>query len=192
MNVFIKVGLVMWLGWMGVCDGFLRRDGPGTITATYQCPSSKTIRSDAKVEFYTARRMPTDPWPVIDVEVPKTYAEFMCGVQNRELAANCNCGYLLKWSDPQSRQIYFRSVMFDSEVYFLDYLKRVLAYQAVPAKSRDTVYSPAETEFVLITQPGLADRLGVQLGDPVSAIVPGDSYIGSGASDFDDRVGMHN
>jgi len=157
----------------------------------YECPAKNSVRPDAALEIYTTSRMPGEPWTVLNVEVAKDYNEFMCGIQNRQLPSKCNCGYMFKWRDPETVLFFFRSVSFDSEVYFLDKRKQIITYQEIPAYSKNVVYSPVGTRYALVTQSGISSSLGVQIGDPISVSLPDWMYEGEGVSDSDDKVGMH-
>ena len=162
-----------------------------TKSDIYECPASKVVRNDTVVDIFTINRMPGEPWTFLSVEVPRTYNEFMCGIQNREIAPKCNCGYLFRWRDPQAPLFFFKAVAFDSEIYFIDHKKQIISYQVVPAYSKNVVYSPATTRYVLITQSGIASALGVQNGDPISVTIPDWMYEGTTPLEVDDKVGMH-
>jgi|LauGreDrversion4_2_1035121.scaffolds.fasta_scaffold39787_2 uncharacterized membrane protein (UPF0127 family) len=174
--------------------GILRHQAVSKLHAAdqYSCTPLNGTRSDMNVDVFTSQRMPTVAWPTIAVETATSYSEFMCGIQNRNITPNCMCGYLFPWNSPQSVNMYFRAVSFNSEVYFLDSIKRVLSYQAVPALSQQQIVSVANTQYILVTQAGMASKLGIEVGDAANFTLPPNAYVGSDVTGYDDRVGMHD
>ena len=158
----------------------------------YDCPAANGTRNDTIVDFYTMERMPDEPWLRLDVEVPKTAKEFMCGMANRRIDPKCKCGYMLAWDDAAIRQFYLRSVPFNSELYFLNKYKQVLAIANSTAFAPETVYTPEDTQYVILTRSGIATQLTVQVDDPVKVAIPKGMFIGTGSTNHDDKVGMHN
>ena len=187
MNVFL-------FGVLSGVAGLLRHEATINSLAkdTYSCAPQNGTYNDMPVDIFTAKRMPTTAWPTLGVEIPKSYSEFMCGIQHRNLTAGCLCGYLFPWRSPQTVTMYLRAVSFDSEVYFLDSLKKVLSYQSVPALSQKAIVSVANTQYVLVTQAGVASQLGVEIGDIANFTLPTNAYIGTMTTKYDDRVGMHD
>ncbi len=185
---------ILWLLIMDGVTGFLRQESArNSVTVeTYSCTPQNGTYNDMAVDIFTSKRMPTTPWPSISVEIPKSYSEFMCGIQHRNLTADCMCGYLFPWRTPQIVTLYFRAVSFDSEVFFFDSFKKVLSYQSVPALSQKPIVSVSNTQYVLVTQSGIASRLGVEIGDPANFTLPSNAYVGESTSNYDDRVGMHD
>ena len=186
----VLVGLV----WIQSVVGLLRHESARNLATVdpYSCSPQNGTNSDMTVDIYTSTRMPTTPWPLIAVETPKSYTDFMCGIQHRNVTPNCMCGYLFPWSSPQTVTMYFRSVSFDSEVFFLDSVKKVLLYQSVPAFNQQPIVSVPNTQYVLVTQSGIASSLGVEIGDPANFTLPSNAFVGTSTSKYDDRVGMHD
>ena len=183
---------------VGVVVG-VRRDIPVdpsavalTPAANYTCPQSSMYRNDTTAEFFTSTRQAGKAWPVFNLEMPTNQTEFMCGLANRALPADCNCGFLFKWTDPVMKTFQFRSIPFDSEIYFLDRVRTVVGISAQPAYSQTPVTSPADIEFAIIVQSGALNATGVGLGDPVRLGDFNGINEGSTRVLIDDLVGMHN
>ena len=175
-------------------QGLLRRETLSSLATgeAYSCPPKSGTSNDTIVDIFTSKRMPTQPWPIINVEVPKSYAEFMCGIQNRNITSDCMCGYLFPWDSPQTVNMYMRAVSFDSDIVFFDSFKQVVSFQSVPAYSQQTITSVPNIQYILVVPKGITSLLGVQKGDPANFTIPQNTYIGTGVSNYDDRVGMHD
>jgi hypothetical protein len=138
--------------------------------SSYTCPSvSRPFRADSQVEFFTTgRQLGDSSWPVVSVEVPSTYQEFMCGIVNRNLSAGCTkgCGYLFKWQYPSIRTFNFTSVLYDTDVYFLDKFKSVLSIN--PKAASDPVLSTSSGDMVytVIVPKGTLSSIGISTTDP--------------------------
>lgn len=187
-------GLILVLFATDAVHGFLRHQVVSNLHAAdqYSCSARDGTRNDTDVDIFTSKRMPTAAWPTLAVEVPTSYSEFMCGIQNRNVTPGCMCGYLFPWNSPQTVTLYFRAVSFNSEIYFLDSIKRVISYKSVPALSQQPIVSVANTQYILVTQSGVSSQLGIEVGDPTNFTLPSNSYRGKNVTGYDDRVGMHD
>lgn len=161
---------------------------------TYSCPEQTGSRPDARLEFFTASRQfdsASNP-PVIQVEIPRNWTEFMCGFANRNLTAGCNCGFFFAWDDPGFRTFYPRSIPFDSQLVMLDKFQSVIAVANATAYAQAPINAPQNLHYAVLVQAGLVQQFGVALGDPIQIQLPNGTYLGSGPPLADDKIGIHN
>ena len=156
--------------FLGIVQGIRIRDVSSSLSTT--CPGDSKFHNDTTAEFFSISRQPDDSnWPIFSVQVPKSESEFYCVASNRK-SIDPQTGFLIKWTSPILRTFFFKSILFDSELIFLNKYREILTITPVLAKSAVPINSNQDTQYAILVPTGTQASLGLQAGDPV---VIGDS-----------------
>lgn len=187
MKLFLHINIITLLCGLTNGVGFRVKDGP--LVPSYSCPPSSGIsRNDTVGEFFTLSRQFDGPLNLIRIEVPTNLVEFNCGFVNRNVTEG---GFLFPWNDAGTRSFYFRSIPFNSELVLMDKFKTITGIQNSTAFSLPVFNAPPTLQYALLVQAGIANRLGLSIGDPLQVTLPSNTFFGTGQTAGDDHIAMH-
>jgi uncharacterized membrane protein (UPF0127 family) len=150
---------------LGEITGIRIRDVSPSLSTT--CPGDSVFHNDTTAEFFSTSRQPDDRnWPVFSIQVPKSESEFYCVASNRK-SLDRNTGFLIKWISPILRTFFFKSILFDSELIFLNKYQEIISINSALARSAVPINSNQDTQYALLVPAGTRKALGLATGDPV-------------------------